>query len=262
MTFNVNQLRSYLTFGLSLAAEVRRTVDLFTNGFKTEVKTDRSYVTEVDIAIERRLRDAITQRFPEHGVLGEELPPQNPGADYQWILDPIDGTDNFAHGIPTYGSIIGLHYRGAPIVGVIDHPALKLTYSAARGLGAFCNTQRVSVNDYADVRGGHDIICIAAPDNFVKSQGIDLLQRVQAQYHNTRTYRDCFAHTRAVHGNVAAMIDANLNRWDLAATQVLIEEAGGKYVCYDERTVDDKHYCSVVFGRAATVDALLTLLKP
>lgn len=261
MTFNANSIRSYLTFGLALAADARRTLAGYGQGFKTELKSDKSYVTEVDVAIERALRAAIAARFPDHGVLGEELAPTNPEAEYQWILDPIDGTDNFAHGIPTFGTIVGLHYRGTPIVGVIDHPALGLIFSAARGLGAFCNSQRVTVNDYAQISGGHEMIAIAAADNFAKSGSVAVLERVQRQFPNTRTYRDCFAHTRAVCGSVAAAVDVNLNRWDLAATQVLVEEAGGKYVCVGERDLNDKRYYSVVFGRRETVDALVPLLN-
>ena len=116
-------------------------------GFRKRLKADASYVTNADLAVERTLRALIGRRFPAHGIVGEEFPPVNAGAAFQWILDPIDGTLSFTHGIPYFGTIIALHHDGIPIVGVIDHPALGLCYSAGLGLGAWCNGRRLHVRD-------------------------------------------------------------------------------------------------------------------
>src|SRR5262249_59341083 len=85
----------------------------------------------------------IERWFPDHGVIGEEYPPTRPDSEFQWIMDPIDGTEEFVHGIPTSGPMLALHHRGAPLVGVIDHPALDLLVSAGRGVGAYRNGQRL-----------------------------------------------------------------------------------------------------------------------
>lgn len=255
------EIQALLTFAVSLVATSRRVIARYRRrGFSTELKADASYVTEVDTAVERSLRTAIRRRFPGHGILGEEFASVNPEAAFRWILDPIDGTDNFAHGIPTFGTIIGLHHHGVPLVGVIDHPALKLTYSAGRGLGAFCNGKRIGVDDYAHIRGGHEIINTTAPDNLVKTGELYRLELIQRSFPNTRIYRDCFAHTRVFQGSAAAMVDMNLRLWDIAASQVLVEEAGGKFVCVREREAEGKIWFSVVFGRMSTVDTLLPFL--
>src|SRR5262249_2433591 len=102
-------------------------------------------VTDVDHAIERRLRDRIERWFPDHGVIGEEYPPTRPASPFQWIIDPIDGTEELVHGIPTFGAMFALHHRGTGLVGVIDHAALDVCVNAALGLGAYRNGQRIDL---------------------------------------------------------------------------------------------------------------------
>src|SRR4051812_46576324 len=80
-------------------------VSAWRSGFSAERKRDGSFVTNVDLEVEDKLRTLITRRYPEHGILGEEFPPARPGALFQWILDPIDGTEDFVHRVPTFGSI-------------------------------------------------------------------------------------------------------------------------------------------------------------
>lgn len=101
-------------------------------GFETWKKADQSFVTEVDLAVEQRLREELTSRFPAHNILGEELAQLDQGSEFQWIIDPIDGTLSFTRNIPLFGTILGLFHRGQPLIGLIDHPALGLTYSADR----------------------------------------------------------------------------------------------------------------------------------
>lgn len=259
-TIDQDACRAHLTFGLDLARKSGQFVRAaMARGFTTALKADASCVTEVDTAVEELLRAAILARFPGHGIVGEEFPPHRPEADFQWILDPIDGTENFARGTPTFGTIIGLHHRGVPVMGIVDHPALGLTYSAARGCGAWCNGRRISVDGYAHVHG-QEIIVTTAPENFEKSGEQAVLERIQHAFPNTRTYRDCFAHTRVYQGSADAMVDYNLNLWDLAACQVLVEEAGGRYVCTNERELAGKTYYSVVFGKAGVVERLLAVI--
>ena len=103
---------------LELADEARRIVQpALEHGFNVETKPDRSPVTDVDRAVERRWRELIDRWFPDHGVLGEEYPPTRPASAFQWIMDPIDGTEEFVHGIPTFGTMLALHHRGVPLVG-------------------------------------------------------------------------------------------------------------------------------------------------
>jgi len=124
----------YHAAAVELAEETRRIVrPALERGFDVKTKADASLVTDVDQAVERRLRELIARWFPDHGVIGEEYPPTQPDSAFQWILDPIDGTEEFVHGVPTFGAMLALHHRGAPVVGVVDHPALDLRVDAGVG---------------------------------------------------------------------------------------------------------------------------------
>jgi len=137
-------IKRYHAAAVELADEARRIITpALERGFTVKTKADASLVTDVDQAIERRARELIDRWFPDHGVIGEEYPPTRPDSPFQWIIDPIDGTEEFVHGIPTFGTMLALHHRGVPLVGVIDHAALDLRVNAGFGLGAFRNGQRI-----------------------------------------------------------------------------------------------------------------------
>jgi len=103
----------YHAAAVEMADEARRIVEpAIERGFEVETKPDASLVTDIDHAVERRFRELIGRWFPDHGVIGEEYPPTHPESAFQWILDPIDGTEEFVHGVPTFGTMLGLHYRG------------------------------------------------------------------------------------------------------------------------------------------------------
>lgn len=255
-----NDSLAYLTFGRALAAQARRVIAHYGRQFKVSTKPDGSFVSEVDVAIERALRESIATRYPTHAIHGEELPATRAGAEFTWLIDPIDGTDNFVHGVPTYGCMVGLHRGDEPVMGVIDHPALDLCYSAARGAGAFCNERRIRIDDFAHIRGGEPIVGFAAPANFLKTGELGLLERAQQVFPNTRGYRDCFAHSRVAQGSAAAMVEVNVSIWDLAATQVLIEEAGGAFIPVKTPKARPE-YVSAVFGEGTIARRLAALLQ-
>ena len=143
-----NRLDMFLQAANSFADESRTLAkEIIGTNFKVFTKSDKSIVTEADTKIEVRLRERIRDLFPDHGVIGEEFPPTNPESSYQWILDPIDGTEEFVNGVPTYGTIISLEYNTLPIVGLIDHPALNVRVTATKGGGTFLVDQKVILND-------------------------------------------------------------------------------------------------------------------
>ena len=229
-------------------------------GFSIGVKKDLSYVTDADLAAERTLRAAIAETFPDHGVLGEEFPPVNPGADFQWILDPIDGTLSFSRGIPLFGVILALHHRGRPVVGIIDHPALGQCFYAAEGLGAFCNGRRVRVDDAGrnwPVEG--EIVATGDRAHFIKAGKQRAFDRLMRLHPQVRSYADCFGHTLAVRGAVGAMVDFGVRIWDISATELLIREAGGKYVRVQKLDRPDGALYGIIFGKPKVVDWLVPL---
>lgn len=244
---------------IELADEARRiAAPMLDQGFTTETKADASPVTDVDRAIEGRLREMIGRWFADHGILGEEYPPERPDSPFQWILDPIDGTEELIHGIPTWGAMLALHHRGAPLVGLIDHPALDLRVSAGAGLGAYRNGDRIRLPEFVASTGPAAVrLVMSARLNFTRGtdegQVFDQLAR---QFPNHRIYRAAYTHTAVVTGAADAMVDAHNHIWDLAASQVLIEEAGGTYTVVRDFEAPGGRLLTAVFGKRGLVGQL------
>jgi histidinol-phosphatase len=254
----------YHAAAVELADEARRIVRAaLGQGFSVETKLDRSLVTDVDRTVERRWRELLDRWFPDHGALGEEYPPTRPASAFQWIMDPIDGTEEFVHGIPTFGVMLALHHRGVPLVGVIDHPALDIRVNAGVGLGAYRNGRRVHLDEGPPPARPEDVrLVLSARINF--SRHVDegqLFERLTRAYPNHRIYRAAYAHTAAVTGAADAMVDMHNHVWDLAPSQVLVEEAGGRYAVVRDFPAPDGRLLSAVFGRPAVVDGLVALFQ-
>ena len=263
MSVPASDVERYHTAALAMADEARRIIrPALERGFHVETKADGSVVTDVDHAVERRLRDMIAESFPDHGVIGEEYPPTRPDSPWQWILDPIDGTEEFVNGMPTWGAILALHHRGEAIVGVIDHPALDIRVNAAVGMGTYRNGARVRLTDTRDDAPPQKIrLVMSARLNFARH--IDeghVFDALTHQFPNHRIFRAAYAHTAAATGAVDAMIDMHNQVWDLAASRVLIEEAGGRYeVVRDFPAADGARRLSAVFGKPGAVARVLAV---
>jgi len=246
----------FVQFADTLAEEARRVLERVTDGgFEVAEKSDASVVTDADLEIEKALRARIAEAFPEHGVLGEELPTLNPDAEYQWILDPIDGTEEFCVGVPTFGSIISLWYRGTPIVGVIDHPALNVRVVGGRGVGVSVN----GVPFQRETGESRSRLTISKPVNFQRVGDESLLfTKIIERFPNIRIFDSCYATTCALLGGAGAMFDCNVKIWDIGASKVLVEELGGVY--RELRCTHDGRY-TVAFGRESMVQELEELFN-
>src|SRR5262245_43792924 len=202
--------------------------------------------------------------FPDHGVIGEEYPPSRPDSEFQWIMDPIDGTEEFVHGIPTFGAMLALHHRGAALVGVIDHPALDLLVSSGLGVSASQNGHPLRLPAQQERQRPEAVrLVLSARINFTRhlDEG-HLFESLTRRYPNHRIYRAAYAHTAVVMGAADAMVDMHNHVWDLAPSQVLIEEAGGRYaVVRDFPAPDGERMLSAVFGQPAVVDHLVTMFR-
>lgn len=231
-------------------------------GFTAERKRDGSFVTNVDLEVEERLRSLIGRHYPEHGVLGEEFPPKRPGAEFQWIIDPIDGTEDFVHRVPTFGSIFALYYRGAPLVGVLDHPALGTRCHAAFGRGTYKNNEAVTLADLpSDYPADQVRLVTSARGNYIRYRDEGAyFEAVTRAYPNHRIYRSCYGHTLVATGAADAMVDYHDTPWDLAASQITTEEAGGIYRVVRRFVVDGVPILSAVFGKRSVVERLCQLL--
>ena len=141
MENETNQLMQFA----ELLADTARSIclDALQEKQTVSLKPDRSMVTETDLAIESRLRELIGQRYPDHGIYGEEYENENIDATHVWVLDPIDGTTAFVAGIPVYGTLIGLAREGNPFIGVIDHPASNDRWVGVAGGTTWMNGNEV-----------------------------------------------------------------------------------------------------------------------
>jgi fructose-1,6-bisphosphatase/inositol monophosphatase family enzyme len=154
--------------------------------------------------------------------------------------------------------MLALHHRGAPLVGLIDHPALDLRVSAGVGLGAYRNGQRIRLPEArASERPESARLVLSARLNFTR--GIDegpIFDTLTRRFPNHRIYRAAYAHTAVVTGAADAMVDAHNQIWDLAPSQVLIEEAGGAYAVVRDFVAPAGRLLTVVFGKPALVEQL------
>lgn len=230
-------------------------------GATVRQKSDHTPVTDIDLAVERRLRAMIRRRFPEHGILGEEFPPHHPDAPYQWILDPIDGTRSLTHGLPFFGTIIGLHHAGRPIAGAIDFPMLGSRYHAALGRGAWCNRRRLRLRDVPAGRIRDEIISAAGRSYFAAFRSAGTFDRLQRLHPHVRGYTDCLGHAYAAEGLIGAVVDFGVKRWDIAATPLLVEEAGGRFVIVRQRGGGAAAEFGIIAGKPTVVRWLERLFR-
>ena len=261
----------------------RATLRWFQGGVETEQKGDGSPVTVADREAEALMRAILGRRFPDDGILGEEDGEETGESGRRWILDPIDGTRSFIHGVPLYGVMAALEVDGDPVLGVLHFPALGETVAAARGLGCRWNGRacRVSSNgrieDALVVTSGD-----ARPPRPTADARPDLgesppspppdvgdmgdvasraaaLQRLGARADTFRTWGDCYGYALVATGRADAMLDPVLHVWDAAAVRPVIEEAGGVFTDWEGRPSHDSGHA--VGSNAALAEAVRVAIR-
>jgi histidinol-phosphatase len=212
-----------LDFALSLADDADslslprfRAVDLH-----VETKPDLTPVTDADTAVERALRERIARDRPGDGVLGEEE--GDDGGDIRWILDPIDGTKNFSRGIPVWATLIALEREGEIVCGVASAPALGHRWWAASGEGAYRDGERLHVSKVARL---DDATVSFNGRHAIENSGVaDLVRR---SWH-AQPFSDFWGHLLVAEGSVEVALEPEMNPWDNAVLQIVLEEAGGRF---------------------------------
>lgn len=194
-------------------------------------KSDASPVTVADRDAEWLIREAVLKRYPDHGIIGEEHGIVNPDARVQWILDPIDGTQSFIHGIPLYTTLIGVLVDGQPTVGIIYAPAMDELCDAAIGLGTRLNGVPVRVRQTTDL--SQATLLTTDQRNIARYGRIDVVDALIADVGLHRTWGDAYGHMMVATGRADIMIDPILNIWDAAALYPCVMEAGGVYMDVD-----------------------------
>lgn len=223
---NLNDLLSVAIEAAYLGG--RRTLSYFNTGVAVERKSDRTPVTQADRECEQLIRSTIARYYPTHTIVGEEWGETAGDPDYKWIVDPIDGTKTFIHGVPLYGVLIGVEVKGVPSAGVIYMPALDEMVAAAKGLGCRWNGRPAHVSretnlQEAAVMSSSIVSCYDRSNSFANLAKRSLLQR---------TWGDCYGYLLVATGRAEAMVDAALKVWDCAAILPIIEEAGGRFTTW------------------------------
>ena len=225
MNNELEQLRKF-------AAELARgagdiTLQYFRKRPETSIKADGSYVTIADREAEAYVRRQIAERFPDDGIVGEEEG-ESPGkSGRRWIIDPIDGTFAFVHGVPFYGVLIGLEIDDEPSVGVINMPALGELVSAAKDVGCFLNESPARVSNTARIE---DALLLATDFNACERYGFGrAAELMQSRAKASRTWGDCYGYVLVATGRADVMLDPVMNLWDCAALLPIMEAAGGTF---------------------------------
>lgn len=198
---------------------------------KVEWKEDRSPVTLADREAEALLRTTLLRAFPNDGFLGEEYGDQPGSSGYRWIIDPIDGTRSFVRGVPIWGTLVGLEYKGETIAGVVFVPSLGHVYRALRGEGAFRGDRRIHVSNVSKLSEAQ--LFYSSLSWFARAGRqeafINLSNRTQRQ----RGFGDFYGFVLVAQGSGELMVEHGVHIWDVAAIKPIIEEAGGRYSDWD-----------------------------
>ena len=221
-------LRDLLEIAVDLSEKAGEiTLKYFQGQFVVETKPDTSPVTVADREAEAYIRQAIESRFPHDGLVGEEFGETRAKARRRWIIDPIDGTFSFIHGVPLYGVLIGMEQEDEPLLGVIHLPALNETVAAARGEGCHWRGQRARVSNTSQIS---DALWLTTDLNFdaypAQSVGLSCLAQAAGP---ARTWGDCYGYALVATGRADVMIDPQVYVWDCAPLLPIIEEANGRF---------------------------------
>ncbi|MDR9416121.1 MAG: inositol monophosphatase family protein [Gracilimonas sp.] len=203
----------------------QHTLKYFQKDFDIISKADDSPVTVADKETEQIIRKEILKRYPDHGIIGEEFGKTNSDSNIQWILDPIDGTKSFIHGVPFYTTLIGILIDNEPQVGIIYAPALDEICAAAIGHGATFNGEPCHVRDTEKL--GDSTFLVTEIDRFREMGQHDLFLELLSETKIHRTWGDAYGHMMVATGRADLMYDPELNIWDAAALLPVVKEAGG-----------------------------------
>lgn len=200
--------------------------------YRLDQKGDGSPVTTADREAEQTISRGVELAFGRDGFLGEEFGERGGMSGYRWVVDPIDGTASFIHGVPLYGTLIGIEYRGIAVAGVIHMPALNEMAYAANDQGAWHVTsggQRAvaRVSEVERLAGG--MVCITSFDYFTKAGREHEFHRLCRACGSLRGWSDCYAHLLVATGRAEAVVEPKVHPWDIAATIPIMREAGGRF---------------------------------
>ena len=221
----MSELSELKKFCKLLAGESGKVINkYFLSGVGVEFKEDKSPVTVADKKAEEIIRNLINKEFPDHGIVGEEFGKENAGSEYQWIIDPIDGTKSFIHGMITFGTLIALLKNGEPVLGVINQPVLDL-FLIGDNQTAELNGIKTKVRKVENLEEA--LLLTTDHLNVEKYQNIKKFEKLIHSVKLYRTWGNCFGYYLVAAGLADIMIDPIMSIWDTAALIPVIKGAGG-----------------------------------
>lgn len=252
-----------LQFALEMAAKASKLILGFyqVDGVLVESKSDESPVTAADKGAELLMRQLLSEQFPKDGVLGEEFDDVPSQSGYRWILDPIDGTKAFIHGVPLFGTLIGVEFEGRMVAGVCRFPALHEVVYAADGAGCWWQigdqpARRTFVSSVTTLDKSR--MMFTEPTHWKSTNRFDVIVQVMDKVRIARGWGDCYGHVMVATGRAELAIDPLMSPWDIAALIPILREAGG--CCTDwkgEETVSGGDGVSFVPALRASVIEIL-----
>lgn len=217
---------------LQLALALADAADAITMRFfqsqslSVRTKADATPVSEADEAVEQMIRERLATERPGDGIVGEEQGSSGSTAR-RWIIDPIDGTKNYVRGVPVFGTLLALEIDGRGTVAVVSAPAMARRWWASKGAGAYRNGDRIgvsSVNSIDDAHFAYDSLT-----DFDKAGLTENFLKLARRCSRTRAFGDFWAHMLVAEGAMDIAIEPEVAHWDMAAVQVIVEEAGGRF---------------------------------
>lgn len=212
-----------------IAAEIA--MRYFSRGLEASIKGDGTLVTVADREIEATLRKRIAEEFPDHAILGEEEGFQGDKSSPTWVIDPIDGTNNYAWGIPIFGTLIALRIGDQTEIGVAHGPAIGERYEGVRGGGATMNGAPIHVSDISTIEEAR--ICYSGWEDWAKADLEEQWGAVLRRCRRSRGFGDFWGHMLVARGSAEAMAEPILAPWDAYPLEVIVEEAGGRITSFD-----------------------------
>ena len=247
---------------LALALELADLADAITMArfraadLRVDTKPDATPVTDADRAVEEMVRERVAAARPSHAVLGEEGGASGE-AEWRWIVDPIDGTKNFARGVPVWATLLSLQQHGEETCAVVSAPALRRRWWAARGAGATGLDGALHVSTIARLEDA--TLSFTDVRDFARHGWAAGFDALAARVRITRGFGDFWSHMLVAEGAIDCGVEPVINEWDISAARLIVREAGGRMTDFDG--VDHARGANVLTTNGLIHDAVLACLQ-
>jgi inositol-phosphate phosphatase/L-galactose 1-phosphate phosphatase/histidinol-phosphatase len=242
-----------------LAAEI--TSKYFRKQININYKSDKSPVTAADLEIERNLRGWIKQNYPTHSIIGEEYAKESNSNQYTWVIDPIDGTANFALGKPIFSTLVALLEDNNPVAGIIDQPIINERYVGVKGDGAWLNGKKMKTSSQEQIADAR--LNITSHLMFITNNEKNKFELLCNSVSLTSFGGDAYAYGLLADGHIDIILEANLKFYDIAAVKIIIEESGGVLTDWQGNEITLKNFNGQCLACANKVlhSKMLTLIN-